>query len=184
MAINLFPDSKVHQPPAMEVDMEKLGQVLLYVLHQTRGKQNIGETVLNKLLYFIDFDFYELHTKSLTGETYIKNHYGPTSKNLGKLLSEMEQKGQIKQTKQVNPDYVQHKFEPLVECQPDVFSPQERAHMDEVIGRLGKMNANALTDYSHEDVPYLAADQKEALRYKTVFYREDAYSARLRKNVR
>ena len=55
--------------------------------------------------------------------------------------------------------------------------------MDDVIGRLGKLNAKALTDYSHEDIPYLAADMMENLRYKTVFYREDAYSARLRNNV-
>lgn len=183
MAINLFPDSEIYKPPAMKVDMEKLAQVLLYVLHQTSGKQNVGETVLNKLLYFIDFDFYELHTRSLTGETYMKNRYGPTSKNLVKLLREMEQRGQIKQTKQTSPDYVQHKFTPLVECQPDFFSPQELDHMDDVIGRLGKMNAKALTDYSHEDIPYLAADMMENLRYKTVFYREDDYSARLRNNV-
>ena len=37
---------------------EKFEQVLLYILSKIGGKPNIGQTVLYKLLYFIDFDYY------------------------------------------------------------------------------------------------------------------------------
>ena len=34
-------------------------------------------TVLYKLLYFIDFDYYEKFEEQLVGATYIKNHLDP-----------------------------------------------------------------------------------------------------------
>ena len=37
----------------------KFKEVLLYLLEQVAGKPNIGETVLYKLLYFSDFNYYE-----------------------------------------------------------------------------------------------------------------------------
>src|SRR3989338_5729088 len=56
----------------------KFEQVLLYILAKIAGKPNIGQTVLYKLLYFIDFDYYEKFEEQLIGAKYIKNHYGPT----------------------------------------------------------------------------------------------------------
>ncbi|QQS18171.1 hypothetical protein IPL68_06065 [Candidatus Saccharibacteria bacterium] len=42
-----------------QTNPEKLREVLLYVLGKVGAKPNVGETVLYKLLYFIDFDYYE-----------------------------------------------------------------------------------------------------------------------------
>jgi len=39
----------------------KFKEVLLYVLNKIGSKPNVGETVIYKLLYFIDFDFYGNH---------------------------------------------------------------------------------------------------------------------------
>src|SRR5665811_263971 len=61
-----------------QINPEKLREVLLYVLGKVGAKPNVGETVLYKLLYFIDFDYYEKFGKSITGLTYVRNHYGPT----------------------------------------------------------------------------------------------------------
>src|SRR3990167_2670304 len=54
-------------------NLAKFKEVLLYVLSQVGGKPNVGETVLYKLLYFIDFDFYEKFEEQLIGTTYIRN---------------------------------------------------------------------------------------------------------------
>ena len=40
-------------------NLEKFREVFLYILNKIGSKPNIGETVIYKLLYFIDFDFYE-----------------------------------------------------------------------------------------------------------------------------
>ena len=60
-----------------EENLEKFQQVLLYILNKVGGKPNVGETVLHKLLYFIDFDYFEKYEENLMGTQYIKNHHGP-----------------------------------------------------------------------------------------------------------
>ena len=73
-------------------DAEKFKQVLLYILNKVGAKPNVGETVIHKLLYFIDFDYYEKYEENLMGATYIKNHHGPTSVSLVKIIEDMEKK--------------------------------------------------------------------------------------------
>src|SRR3990167_2158560 len=53
---------------------DKFRQVLLYILKKVGGKPNVGMTVLYKLLYFIDFDYYEKYEDQLMGLVYLKNH--------------------------------------------------------------------------------------------------------------
>ena len=43
--------------PKMQTD--KFKHILLYILERCAGKPNVGETVLYKLLYFSDFNYYE-----------------------------------------------------------------------------------------------------------------------------
>ena len=70
-------------------NIEKFKQVLLYILQKVGAKPNIGETVIYKLLYFIDFDYYELYEEQLMGLKYIKNTYGPTPVDFAKLVTKM-----------------------------------------------------------------------------------------------
>ncbi len=61
--------------PTLQVN--KFKNVLLYILEHCAGKPNVGETVLYKLLYFSDFNYYELYEEHLTGAKYRKLPYGP-----------------------------------------------------------------------------------------------------------
>ncbi len=53
-----------------EYRVNKLKQVLLYVLQKVGAKPNVGETVIYKLLYSRHFDYYEKYEESLMGATY------------------------------------------------------------------------------------------------------------------
>ena len=50
--------------------------------------------------------------------------------------------------------------------------------IDHVLNRLSDMNAGQISEYSHNDVPWLTADEGGILRYEAVFYRTPAYSVR------
>jgi len=50
----------------------KLMQTILYILSKCAGKPNVGKIVLNKLLYFADFNHYEKYRASISGDVYIK----------------------------------------------------------------------------------------------------------------
>jgi hypothetical protein len=40
------------------------------------------------------------------------------------------------------------------------------------------MNARQISDYSHNDVPWLTTEDSQVIEYETVFYRTPAYSVR------
>jgi len=60
-----------------DFDVEKFKQVLHYIINRCGSLENVGKTVLYKILYFIDFDFYELYEDKLTRESYKRLEYGP-----------------------------------------------------------------------------------------------------------
>lgn len=159
-------------------NLEKFKQVLLYVLGKVGSKPNIGETVLYKILYFIDFDYYEKFEENLMGATYIKNHHGPTPVEFRDIVADMQSNGEIEPVKSKYFKYEQKKYLPLKRPDLDLLSGREIEHIDEVLARLSDKNARELSDYSHEDIPWKAAEFGKRLSYESVFYRDEKYSVR------
>jgi uncharacterized phage-associated protein len=50
--------------------------------------------------------------------------------------------------------------------------------VDDVLSRLSDMNAGQISDYSHNDVPWLTTEENKAIEYESVFYRTLPYSVR------
>jgi transcriptional regulator with XRE-family HTH domain len=159
-------------------DLEKFKQVLLYILNKVGGRPNVGETVLHKLLYFVDFDYYEKYEQNLMGATYIKNHHGPTSVELGSIISEMQKNGDLEAVKSQYFKYQQKKYLPRKRPNLDVLSAREIEHIDDVLARLSDKNASEIENYSHEDIPWKSAQDGKPLSYESVFYRDEKYSVR------
>ena len=159
-------------------NLDKFKQVLLYILNKVGGKPNVGETVLHKLLYFIDFDYYEKFEENLMGATYIKNHHGPTSIELGSIMKEMQEQGEIEAVKSQYFKYLQKKYLPRKRPNLDMLSAREIEHIDGVLARLSDKNAAEIENYSHEDIPWKSAQNGKPLSYESVFYRDERYSVR------
>ena len=158
-------------------NLQKFKEVLLYVLNKIGSKPNIGESVLYKLLYFIDFDFYEKYEEQLIGATYIKNHYGPTPKEFIKIVKKMEGKDLIK-VKDSYFKYPQTKYLSKRESDLTRLKAHEIKMIDSVLDRLSDMNAAEISNYSHKDVPWLTTENGEIIDYESVFYRTNPYSMR------
>ncbi|MDN3513352.1 MAG: DUF4065 domain-containing protein [Candidatus Brocadia sp.] len=159
-------------------NLDKFKQVLLYILEKVGGKPNVGETVLHKLLYFIDFDYYEKYEENLMGATYIKNHHGPTSVELGTILNDMQKNGEIEAVKSKYFNHSQKKYLPVKRADLNALSAREIAHIEEVLARLSDKNAKEIENYSHEDMPWKAAKEGQPISYESVFYRDERYSVR------
>jgi len=158
-------------------NLEKFKEVLLYILGKVGSKSNVGQTVLYKLLYYIDFDFYERYEEQLIGATYIKNHHGPTPKEFIKIVEEMEGEDLIK----VDDEYFKYpQTKYLPKRKPDLtkLKAHEIKMIDEVIERLSDLNATEISEYSHNDVPWQATEEGEIIDYESVFYRTPPYSVR------
>jgi len=90
--------------------VDKFRQILLYVLKKVGGKPNVGMTVLYKLLYFIDFDYYEKYENQLMGLVYLKNYHGPTPRLFEDLIGDMTKKGDVETVKSKFYQYPQTKY--------------------------------------------------------------------------
>lgn len=159
--------------------VEKFKQVLLYVLGKIGAQPNIGQTVLYKILYFIDFDYYEKYEEQLIGAKYIKNTYGPSPVMFAKIVEELEREEKIETVKSKFHRYDQVKY--LVNSkEPDIssLSSKELEHVNWEIRRLGDMTATQISRLSHDDTPWIVAKDKEQLEYEHVFYRPQVTSVR------
>jgi len=168
-------ESRVSVP---QEKVEKFKEVLLYILERIGARPNIGEAVVCKLMYFIDFDYYEKFEEQLIGAKYIKNHFGPTPVAFPEIIAQMEQNGDLTR---VTKKYFQHdqkKYLPLRSANLSNFSAQEKELIDWEIERFKNFNTTKMRDYSHMDVPWIGADDLQQIDYEAVFSRTDEFSVR------
>lgn len=160
--------------------LKKFREVLLYILRKVGGKPNIGMTALYKLLYFIDFDYYEKYEEQLMGLIYIKNKHGPTPIVFKKVIDEMIEQGELEIFKSNYYQFPQTKYMINPEVEPDlsILNGQEKNHIDNELQRLSDMTATQLSELSHRDVPWISAKDGQALDYEAVFYRTHETSVR------
>lgn len=159
-------------------NLDKFKQVFLYILERVGNRPNVGMTVLYKLLYFVDFDYFEKYEEQLMGLTYIKNHHGPTPKEFIKVIEQMKQAGELEEIKSKYFTYEQKKYLPVVHPDLSKISGQELELIDNVLNRLAGKNAIELSDYSHKDTPWMTATMGEELQYEAVFYRDEDHSVK------
>lgn len=151
---------------------EKLREVLLYVLGKVGAKPNVGETVLYKLLYFIDFDYYEKTGQSVTGLNYMRNHFGPTpSIDFKQVVEGMELNNDLETVETKYFNNTQKKYLPNKKADLQALSANEIKHIDETLARLSDKSAKELSELSHYDTPWLAAKEGGHIDYRGVFYR-------------
>lgn len=163
--------------PANQTNANKLEAVLLYVLGKVGSQPNIGQTVVYKILYFIDFDFYEKHSRSITGLNYYHNHFGPTpGPTFDQLTESLIADGKLQIVKTKFHDKPQKKY--LTNADPDLsdLSGQELVHINEVLGRLSHKTASEISEHAHRDTPWVATKPGQLIDYQLSKYRTDLTS--------
>lgn len=164
---------------APEFNQEKFNEVTHYVIDKSCHLGNFGMTVLYKLLYFSDFDFYELTEKKMTGESYRKLPKGPAPCHIDAAIKKLKDEGKIKGPIQVQyGGYLQKRFSSTAKPDLKLLSAKELEVIDKVLQRYSGMNASQISAMSHADMPYKAAKDKEIIDYELVFYRDPMLSVR------
>ena len=169
------PEIRISVP---QQNLKKFKEILLYILEKVGARPNIGETAIYKLLYFIDFDYYEKYEEQLIGAKYIKNHFGPTPVEFKDIIEKMEERGEVERVRSKYFQYDQKKYLPRKSPDLSILSGQEIQHIDNVLSRLADKSAKELSDHSHGDIPWKSHNNGEIIDYESVFYRDDNYSVR------
>ncbi|MFA6917511.1 MAG: type II toxin-antitoxin system antitoxin SocA domain-containing protein [Candidatus Gracilibacteria bacterium] len=168
----------------IKFDPEKFKQLFLYILQRCGSKPNVGETVLYKLLYFCDFDYFESFEKPLTGMKYKKMQYGPIPDQVlyNPVINEMRQIGMIERVSRpyLN-ETMQTRYLNFIEADLSVFGSDIDKMIkiaDSVIDRLSGMTARQIEDHSHRDYPWQAHEYDEEIDYSSVFLRSGEFANR------
>jgi transcriptional regulator with XRE-family HTH domain len=165
-------------PPNPSNDVDKFTQVLLYILERCAGKPNVGETVLCKLLYFSDFNYFERYGEYLTGIVYRKLPYGPVPRNLDEIIGHMIAENHLQRVKCKYQGFSQIRYMPLQKADLTLLKASEKETIDKVIEQLSDWSAAAISAYSHKDVPWLVSREGSDIDYALALLREPPYSAR------
>jgi len=161
-----------------KMNVSKFKNVLLYLLECCAGKPNVGETVLNKLLYFCDFNYYEIYEEHLTGARYQKLPFGPVPQQLDNIINQMVAGKQLQRIKTEYHGFTQTRYLPLMKPDLTQLSAAEKTVIDDVIRQMSDWNANQISEYSHKDKPWRATEDGDYIGYNLVFYRRPPFSVR------
>ncbi|MCI0613484.1 SocA family protein [bacterium] len=156
----------------MPIQKTKYQQAILYICHALGGEVR-GKKKLAKLLYYADFDNFELHHAPITGTSYKALPMGPFPVALNDIIHDMEQKHMLKievipERKGYIPTEV---YRSLTKPEPAVFSPEEKKMLDRIITKYGHLNGKQLEQLTHREAPYIGTKLKQEIPYELAFYR-------------
>lgn len=147
----------------------------MYILFRCSNRENFGKTMLCSLLYFIDFDYYELYGQPITNETYIKSKKGIKPKHFREISNDLIANNQLFLKKEPYYNRIIHRYYPLII--PNVhFSLEELEIIDYSINRLRDNNASTINKYATKDPPIIIANFGEEIDFRFVFTRNKKYS--------
>jgi len=161
------------------LNINKFKNVLLYILECCAGKPNVGETVLYKLLYFSDFNYYEIYEEHLTGAKYRKLPFGPVPQKIENIIDQMIESRQLQKIKSEYHGFPQTRYLPLEKADLTVLKASELVVIDNVLEQMSDWSANKISDYSHKDLPWEVSEDGKDISYELAFYRESPYSVRV-----
>ena len=144
----------------------------MYILFRSMNKPNLGKTVLCTVMYFIDFNFYELYGDYLTKETYIKSRRGIKPKHFRKITEELIAKRKLFMRKE--PYYNRTIYRYYLTIIPSLkFTSKELGVINSCIETLTDNNASTITQYAWQDKPLMNAKLGEEIDYNDVFLRHN-----------
>lgn len=156
----------------MALNRKKYQNAVLYLCQKLGGEVR-GKKKLAKLLYFADFDLYEKHQRTLTGDVYRALPMGPVPPALEEIIQEMKKKKMISvQNVEEREGYnATEVYRCVEEVNESVFDGEEKKMLDRVITKYGHLNGKQLEELSHAEAPYIGTDLRGEIPYELAFYR-------------
>jgi len=150
---------------------EKLQQTILYFLEHINNV-HLGRTKLMKLLYFVDFDHYETHGRSITGATYRKLPHGPYPDKVERLIGKMEKGGLVREVKTTHKGFTQHRLITLHgKFDPAKFTGAELQTLERVAADWADATAAQIEAATHREAPWAGTQDGKKIDYEMAEYR-------------
>lgn len=148
-----------------DLDREKLMDVVHWICANSDSSE-LGRVKLHKILYFVDMFWYVGHGRPMTGETYVRQQFGPTAKNLSWVLNKLCEQGLLQVSKREFYGYEKTDF--ISQCAPQSnrISADEKTLLETVKDFVLSKSAKEISELSHH-IPWQLCDNGEELPYET-----------------
>lgn len=169
-----------------------LKDLILYIAKNFKSKESLWKTMLNKLLYFSDFNYYEWTWSLISWSVYKKLPYWPVPENIDSILQQMVADGEIAIKKEKVHNYYVQKIivvDDMINVdlfvKTDEYNSQTRENytpyedlphskniVDTVLQKYENWTAHDISEISHDDTPYKVVKKYgEIIKPQHVFYR-------------
>ena len=140
---------------------DKLREMALFF-----ARDGIYETKLHKELWYADFSHFHRETVSISGESYVRNHYGPTLREYP-LLDDLRERGELAcdETFDENGSPRGRKYRALRPFDSSIFSASELAVMERIRAHFTPFTCERISQVSHEEVGWLKTEQGQLISY-------------------
>lgn len=157
----------------IKLDEEKYKNVILFLAKNVGQGSVWGKKKMYKLLYFLDFDFFEKYEKPITGDVYHKLQMGPAPHYFDVIAHELVEKGQLKISKgKSGPGYNDaYVYRALQKPSLSVFNRKELGMLKRVVNKYGSKTGRQLENLTHKEAPYLAVEEGEEMPLELAHYR-------------
>ncbi len=154
-----------------QINEKKYKNVVLFFANKIKNG-TLGKLKIMKLLYFLDFDFFEKYGKSVTGDEYLRFDNGPVPRMAEKFLKEMNGTDvKISKRKVADGFRDQQHIEPLRLYEMNLFSREELMMMEEVADKWEKFSGAEMKNASHGEAPWIATKSNDVIDYNLAYYR-------------
>ncbi len=131
------------------------------------NNQYLHATKLNKLLYYLDFVYFRDHKKSVTGDIYIHQGYGPVPSRIDEILTKLKIDGII------NTEAVDYKDSEIIgfkiknskKLDESVFSVNQKKLLKQICDEFGDWPTEKIVAQAHLEAPWFYSKPYEIVDY-------------------
>jgi hypothetical protein len=156
-----------------EFDRAKFKELVLYFSQESlrAGDEGFGMVKLNKLLYRADFEAFRLLGRSITGETYEKQEFGPVARDLPIVLDELGDRGYLVWQNIASGPYTRKVPEAREEPDLTLFPDDELAVIRKALNDLAVYGGRSASEWSHMESAgwNVAREYGDRIAYETTF---------------
>ena len=154
-----------------KINEKKYKNAILFFAQKIQNG-TLGKLKLMKLLYYLDFDFFEKHGTSVTGDQYLRFENGPVPRMAEKIIKEMSGK-EIKITSRKIKEGMkdQQHIEAMSDFDINVFTKEEILMLENIASKWEKFSGSEMKAATHGEAPWISTKPNEVIDYNLAYYR-------------
>jgi Protein of unknown function (DUF4065) len=150
----------------------KLEALAHYICYKCQDPTVLGSTKLNKILWYSDVIALQVRGEAITGETYVKQQFGPVPRHILEALKRLEKREDIVVRPSEFHGYTKKDLIALTAPDISIFKPEEISIVDDVLREVCfNHTAASISLATHDDI-WKLAEIGEEIPLETAFASE------------